>query len=174
MTFLSPPTAKAGKKVKSAWWNKFVRDNFNHLHDEQPQWLIQKRTTENFIKNNSISVELIPGLSFSIEQKEVWWMLAFIHFNSPAAADIRFEVSSAFGSEGRWGSANELNLKGAPIGTLRSFATDGNDQAMILSATVRNVGIGAGDVEVLAAQNIATTSNTTVYKDSSLVAVRLF
>lgn len=174
MTFTAPPTANPNDKLPASWWNTYVRDNGDHLYSEQPDWLKIARLSSNFVKNNDQVHSDVTGLSFAIAANEIWVVAFEIFFNSPSAADIKFRPTVPSGASGRQGFSCQDNsvsriLDGGGIGAV----SQGDDQALIYHVLVRN-GANAGTVQLQSAQLTATASDTTIYANSGLIAVRFF
>jgi len=173
MTFLSPPTASAGEKFPAGWWNAYVRNNANHLFQAKPNWLHIDRTDADFIKNNDTTFEAIPRLAFSIGANENWIAFVILHYVSNTSADIVARWTTPTGASGRWGFAAELDARSDPIGAGIAWSTSGNDQTLLIFATIAN-GANAGTVQLDAKQDTAHASDTKIYKHSAIKAIRIF
>jgi len=174
MTWTTIPTISAGDKYPAASWNTYIRDNMNDLRENFPAWLSADRLASDFVKTTDVTLADVAGLSFAIGASEIWTFVVFLHILSPTAADIKYALTVPISAAGRYGvhgSRNEI-VGDAAIGTNVTMTTlDSTDFAHTMHGTVVN-STTAGTVQLQAAQN-ASSGTTTIYANSSIVAVKI-
>ena len=180
MAFTAFRTWVASEVLTAALLNTQVRDNGlilkTSINDDGTLASLQSgRLTSNQTWTTDTTLADITGLSFTIAASEVWAFISLIHLVSPGAADIKFDVTAPSGASGRHGlisARNEIGDGSATIGTIVNVSTvDSTDLLHVHGGTIVN-STNAGTVQVQAAQN-NSSGTTTIYANSSVIAVRL-
>lgn len=175
MAFTTVPTVSAGDKYPAASWNTYIRDNINDLHENLPGWVSLSRVTSDFVKNADTTLEDVTGLSFSIAASEVWLFLVLGHHVSNTSADLKVALTVPSGAVGRYAIGTlgtSGNQDSDTIGSDLVTISNGNDEPLQIYGTVVN-STNAGTVQLQAAQNSSHASNTTIYTNSWLAALRI-
>ena len=131
--------------------------------------------TADQIVNNSTTLVNDTHLLIAIGASEVWWFDLYIYYNSAAvAADIKVTFTVPTGATGEgivWSRSN--NVQPFNAGTASAIAnTSGLAELLRISGLCRN-STNAGNITFQWAQNAAQAVNTTVYKNSVLIAYRV-
>ena len=129
-----------------------------------------------------------PDLKFNVGPGETWLAKWIVHYTTPTAADIRFNVSgTGVGSTllGRFTvtapgpgttavDSETVMSRSGNIANGQYMSAGGNaaDAVAIIEATIRTTTAGA-TVALQWAQDVANAGNTVVYADSSLSATRV-
>lgn len=174
MAFTAFRTWVAGEVPTDALLNAQIRDNGLILKtsiadDGTLSALLASRTTSDFIKNANTTLGDVTGLSFAIGASEVWAFLAAAYYISNASADLKYNLTVPSGASGRYGVSQGTQVT---IGTTIVLGTDGTDDSHVFVGTVVN-STTAGTVQLQAAQNSSHASNTTIYTNSSMLAVKI-
>ena len=171
MPFTTPFTAIAFQKFLSSDWNTYIRDNLNFLKSDQPDWIKLGRTTADFVKNANTTLSDVTGLSFSIAASEAWlfWMGLFVV--SSTTADLKLGLTFPAGATGRYGIDNTSNGADLIANTIFRAMTGVDFEHKVVSGLIVN-STTAGTFQLQAAQNTSHASNTTIYENSHMFAMR--
>jgi hypothetical protein len=139
------------------------------------------RKTASQIRNASATDP--PGndthLLINIPANETWEVKFVIHYSSSAVADVRTDFSYPTGAAGRIGLRSGDAGGGSTTSTIIT-GTDsvnmvlngsGSQDMAIIYVLIRNGGT-AGDLQFRWSQNTSEATNTTVFEDSYLVAIK--
>lgn len=161
-------------------FNSHVRDQFLHLKEQTTllEPLLDRNIdylTSDLVKNADTTFENIAGLSFSIGASEIWAFILHLFLVSNAAADYKLMLTYPAGATGRWGMP--INVTGgggisAAISSQIAIGTTGSDELFLASGLVVN-STTPGTVQVQGAQLSSHASNSTVYQNSWINAVKV-
>ena len=179
MAWSAPKTYTSTETLTHTDLNTYQRDNQlilkTSINDDGSLADLQSsRVTSNYT-NSTVTLTDVTGLSFTIGSSEVWEFRCALYVLSPAAGDIKLDVtvpSGASGRHGLLGARNEPNTGSAAIGTVVDASTvDSVDLLLVYTGTVVN-STTAGTVQVQAAQ-LANSGTTTIYANSSITATKI-
>jgi hypothetical protein len=128
-------------------------------------------------KNTSAAFSNVSGLSFAVGASQTWQFVFYVFWSSDDVADIKFTLTGPAAPTGLlFGMAsNQL-----AVATATSFGTaiiaDGGaaviEQGWLIHGLLRN-GANAGTVQLQMAQNTSNATDTKVYLDSFVNAIRV-
>lgn len=170
MAWTHPINFDPAQLITVAMMNTYHRDNFKDVYQ------IVAKQTSNLTKNNSSAFSDLPGMLFAVLSGEVWAFHAWSYWNSNATADAKWTVTAPAASTGAFG----LTGHGAPL-TAGNETTFGNPVAIISLGTNNQTSVLAGyitagangNVQLQAAQNTATVTDSVWQANSFIVAHRV-
>ncbi len=172
MPFTNPFTAVAFQKFLASDWNTYIRDNLNFLNTEQPAWVKVNRTTAVFTKNANTTLSDVTGLSFAIAANETWLFWIALYYSSGTTPDLKFTFTVPSGCTGSQGFVGALNSTSASITVTTVIPAAGSAQVATISGLAIN-STTAGTIQLQAAQNVSDASDSTIFANSHLLAVRI-
>lgn len=128
---------------------------------------------EDIVKNNSETLEDLTGMVFKVREGETWYFIFTVYYISTATADAKFAIQAPLNSSGRYGylGSGGTNSGIDTFGTAFGIVTPGSGNDTIAIAGTVIVGAD-GELQLQAAQNTGTATNTTFYSDSWGIAFR--
>jgi hypothetical protein len=181
MAWTTPRTWVAGETVSAALMNVHVRDNLNllasyfNLTTGYPAYLQEVRQTGDVTKNNSTVLGNLTGLVFNTAANETWIFIAPLHLISASGAGAKFGITYPAGATGRLAvvPVHASAASSAAVASTIVMTTIGTvDQGAVIYGLVIN-GATPGTVQLQFAQAAAQVSNSIVYTNSALIAVRI-
>jgi hypothetical protein len=137
--------------------------------------ILFSRTTADFVKNANTTLADVTGLSFAIGSNDVWLFWVGASGISNTIADWKVGLTFPSGASGRWSAltgGSGGNQKSDVIANSLNCIGVGSDEPLIMFGTVVNSST-AGTVQVQAAQNTSHASNTTIYTNSHILAIKV-
>jgi endoglucanase len=120
--------------------------------------------------NNTNTVAAVSGFSLPLAASSVYQLDAIIEYTSPTAAGVRLHWAIPTGASILW-TVDGPGATTAMITGVTNAAMTGTDGATSIIARVRGtvtVGTTAGTIQLEAAQNVATASDTTITARSTM------
>lgn len=130
-----------------------------------------------FVKNNSVTLSDVTGLSFAVAANEEIWFAFFLQVNVSTVADLKVAITGPAAPTGVQyaivGALGPPGLGGGASAFATSIAANTSNvrEGVIVAGYLRN-GANAGTVQLQAAQNNLEVSASTIYIDSFVVAFR--
>lgn len=139
--------------------------------------LIYARSAANITRNNSTVFQDVTGLSFAVGANQTWVFLFMLHATSSAVADFKFTLTGPAAPTGiRYGTKTTVSgdsSSASAFGSdVRVPAGGGSQEGILIHGLLRN-GANAGTVQIQMSQLAAEVSDTIVYADSAVLALRL-
>jgi len=181
-TWSGDPKTWAQETLESSEFNTEIRDRFDLLKllandDGSPNFVQAARLLEDFDSTNDTTLSDVPGLSFSIGSSENWLFFATLHYEGGTAEDLKLGLTFPSGAAGRYGLIVRVNspndndgLIADPI-DVHAFGV-GEVHTLLIIGTVAN-STTAGTAQLQAAQVASGGTPTKVFKNSSIVAVKV-
>jgi len=148
---------------------------FNFLPTGLGAWKFS-RSTADLTKNASTAFSDVTGVSFTVGASETWAWLCLVHGISSVAAQFKFTFTGpAAPTAVRFGLVSQTGVAAATsqaaFGSAVNCAGTTVDIGLHLFGLLRN-GANAGTVQMQFAQQNSDATNSKVYAESSVIAVR--
>ena len=172
-----PKTWVNAETPTAAGYNVEFRDRFDILKtpiadDGTLAGLLFSRTTSNFVKNANTTFGDVTGLNFSIAATKVWLFWCSVYAKSGVTPGLKFRLTFPSGATGRWGVSRGTSEASGILTAVIAPGTTGNDSIYMCTGLVVN-STTPGTMQVQAAQNVSNASDSTIYTNSHILAVKV-
>ena len=157
--------------------NQQVRDNGLILKtsiadDGTLAGILFSRTSANFIKNANTTLSDVTGLSFAIGASEVWLFWLALYYTSGTVPDLKFTFTVPAGCVGSHGLLDAQNSSSAGIEVVTAIPTSGSTQSALITGLAIN-STTAGTIQLQAAQNVSDASDSKIFANSHIMAIKV-